>query len=257
MQNVPAPPDVDRLISGGKARQHRRNRRRTAWVGVAAAVVVAGGVYGVARSQAGTTDHPGPAQPPPTVNSSPSATMRDFQMLVGDDASGNSIHADVTLVGEWGMSEFPVLSDSTNRYGGLAVYRPDFLAAGNGCLSHQPNPHVGHTPQTLAQQLAHLPRSTVLQSPTPTQRFGRHAIHLQLRINPDCGRSVYRVAETIQGGHGISYGKSSRHVLIDFWVENVRGAPVVVETWHQEGASAQLVNQIARSVRSLTFVTGQ
>jgi hypothetical protein len=229
-----------------------RDRRHRTWATalIAAAVLVAGVVYGGIRIDSPTSDEP--AQSP--VAPSPSPTTLAYQMLVGD-ARGVAIHADVTLDGNWHIDSYPLLQ-GTRSFGGLAVYRPSALAAGNGCLSDEPNRQVGQTPQKLAQQLAQLPRSTLLQPPTPVQKLGRQAVHLQLRINPDCGRSVYRVAETANGGHGISYGPTSRHVVIDFWVENVRGVPVVIETWHQDETPSQMVNQIARSLNSLTFTTG-
>jgi hypothetical protein len=118
----------------------------------------------------------------------------------------------------------------------------------------------------LAHQLAHLPRSTVLQQPTPVQAFGRSAVHLQLRIDQHCPTSVYRVAETLRGGHGISYGDLFRPVVIDFWVEDVGpgrpqvddvgGVPVVVETWHQVGTASDVLHQITRTRDSISFVTG-
>lgn len=230
----------------------RRRRTLTALGAAAAAVLVAAGVYGVTRAGSPTTDQPA-GRPP---HSLPSTTAQDYKMLVGDDAQGVAIYADVTLYGAWTASDHPVLSDSTGNYGGLAVYQPLALAAGTGCLSDKPNTRVGQTPEMLAEQLAQLPRSTVLQSPTRMLVFGRHVIHLQLRINPNCGKGVYRVAETIDGGHGISYGKSSTHVVIDFWVENVRGVPVVIETWRHDGAPNQMVHQIARSRMSITLEPG-
>ena len=231
-------------------RVDRDRRHRTLTVLAAAAVLVSAGVYGVTKVESPTTD-----QPAGRPSHSPSrATTQDFEMLVGDDAYGVAIYADVTLYGvAGGSSDDLVLPDGTGSHGGLAVYRPA-LAAGTGCLNDHPNTQVDQTPERLAQRLARLPRSTVLQAGRPVQAFGRHAIHLRLRIHPDCGKGVYRVAETIDGGLGISYGRPSTPVVIDFWVENVRAVPAVVETWHQEGASHQLVHQIARSRRSITFV---
>ncbi len=44
-------------------------------------------------------------------------------------------------------------------------------------------------------------------------------------------------------------------MLIDFWVLNLGGIPVVVETWHEDNAPSQMVDQIARTQKSITFVT--
>ena len=59
IQNVPAP-DVDRLISGGRARQRRRTIARLFWVAIAtaAALLVAAWVYGAAKNGPGTTVEP-------------------------------------------------------------------------------------------------------------------------------------------------------------------------------------------------------
>ena len=84
------------------------------------------------------------------------------------------------------------------------------------------------------------------------QAFGRDAVHLQLRINKNCGPAVYRVAETIRGAHGITYDPV-RAVVIDFWVMDEGGSPVVVETWHEIDASSQLVDHIARTSESITL----
>jgi hypothetical protein len=286
MQNAPAP-DVERLIRGGRLRQRRRNRARAAWVGVAAAasVLVAGGMYAVLNVRADTVDLPSHV---PTLAPSPSTTTPrtytldgsaiapgTYRLLVGVDANDVPIDADLSF-GEqtgsggapksWRSDNYPVLSDETGHYGGVAVYQPTALAAGTGCLSDSANTHVGQTPQQLARQLARLPHSTVLQSPTPVQAFGHQAVHVRVRINNDCADDIYRVAMTLRGGHGISYGHASETVM-DFWVEDVGagrpqvddvgGVPVVVETWHQQGASNQLLDEIASTRDSITFVTGQ
>jgi hypothetical protein len=278
MQDAPEP-NVDRLISGGRARQRHRNMIR-AWIVAAVAVVVAGGVYGLAQVDTGATSGPAPAVTP---SSSPSSTVSSegsvrvykdegaevlpgrYRMVVGLDTHDVPIDAEFTLHEVWLSGNYPVLRDA-GIYGGLAVYQPTALSAGTGCLNDNPNTHVAQTPTKLAQQLAGLPRSTVLQPPTPVTAFGHPAMHLQLRIMQRCGRGVYRVAETLRGGHGISYGDTLTPVVIDFWVEDVStgrprvddigGAPIVVETWHQAGASSQMVNEIAQAGDSIKIVTG-
>jgi hypothetical protein len=259
MQNVPAP-DVDRLISGGRARQHRRTRTR---FGAAAAVLVllAGGAYGVTKIASGDTA----VEPAVTPHSTPQIYRNvgqaplepgTYRMPVGVDASGGAIDADLTVHGSgWFGNNFPVSSDESGRYGGVAVYRPLSLAAGTGCLKEQPNEGVAQTAGSLAHQLAHLPRSTVLQQPAAEEAFGRQAYHVQLQIDQNCGKGVYRVAQTINGGHGITYGDSRRAVVVDFWVEEVGRVPVVVESWHQQGASTRMLGEIDRTRESIRFVT--
>jgi hypothetical protein len=261
MQNAPTAPDVDRLIIGGRVRQRRRNLARVG-VAAAAAVLVAGGVYGVVKIDSGTTVEPAPPQPtttPQPYREDDAAKIEPgtYRMLAGLDATALAlIDADITFDDAgWHSGNYPVLSDE-GAYGGVAVYRPSALAARTGCDSDAPNTEVGETPQSLAQQLAQLPRSTVVQSPTPVQAFGREAVHLRLRIDNDCGDRVYRVAETLRGSHGISYSDTPHKVVIDFRVVEVAGVPVVVEMWHDDDASSELVDRIARTRDSITFVTG-
>ena len=46
-------------------------------------------------------------------------------------------------------------------------------------------------------------------------------------------------------------------VIMDFWVMELEGKPLVVDTWYQQGASADLVRRIAQTRDSITFVTGE
>ncbi len=78
------------------------------------------------------------------------------------------------------------------------------LRTGNGCLSDPPTTNVGKTTHQVAKQLARLPQSTILQSPTTMRAFGHEAVHLRLRVNRQrCGHDIYRVAESLRGDHGI------------------------------------------------------
>jgi hypothetical protein len=261
MLNAPAP-DLEKLIRGGRARQRRRKLTRLAQTGVAAAVAVllAGGVYGVVKTHDQTSDHPGApsssTQPVPYPDGVSTIQPGRYRMLVGNDDTGAAINADLTLNGVgWQDSNYPVVSDGPS-FGAVAVYQPVALAAGTGCLNDRVNDNLEDGPQALAQQLTGLPASTVVQAPTPVQAFGRPAVHLRLRITPDCGRGIYRIAMTLRSGHGISYGDSSRAVVVDFWVLEIRGTRVIVDTWHQDGASGRLIRQIARAKNSISFTGG-
>ena len=210
MLNAPAP-DMDRLISGGRARRRRRTLARTGIAAVLVAVLVGGGAYGVMQIDSGTAVEP--AQPPSTTTTPETFQDLDgdplepgtYRVAVGADASGVAIGADLTFDDEaWNANDFPVLLKE-GRYGGVAVYQPAALAAGDGCSNENPNRDVADSPQALAEQLALLPQSTVAQPPAPAQAFGRDAVHLRLRIDHDCGTSrYYRVAESELGAqHGI------------------------------------------------------
>jgi hypothetical protein len=241
--------------------RHRRHRTLSSVLAAAAAVLVAGGVYGVM-----SIDSPRPAVPPPPPPKTTPTSYLDhdgagmepgtYRMWVGLANNGLAIDADLTLQGAaWQSYHDPVLGDTDGNHGSVAAYQPTALATGNGCLSDRPNTNVGQTPKRLAQQLAQLPQSTLVQTPSPRQAFGRDAIHLRLRINNDCGNGGYRVAEATRGSEVISYADKAQGVVIDFWVLKVGGVPVVVDTWHDDGASSQLVRQIAGTRKSITFVT--
>jgi hypothetical protein len=180
-------------------------------------------------------------------------------MNVGVDSTNTAISADLTFYSAaWQEENFPILADGAGNYGGIAVYQPIVLGGGTGCLADNATTQVGDTPQSIAEQLAQLPRSTVLNPPRPVQALGRPAVHVRVRINNDCGADVYRVAVTTErGGHGISYGDdSTKNIVVDFWVMDVGGSPVVVETWHEDDASSRLMQEIAHTFESVTFVTG-
>jgi hypothetical protein len=238
-------------------RDRHRRTWRTVLSAAAAAVLVAAGVYGVTRIHSRNTEGP--------THHSTVQDYRDdgrpirpgtYRVLVGVDDAAVPIDADLTFYGVWEDGNYPVYR-SGRSFGGVAVYQPLTLAAGTGCLKTQPNRQIAETPQKLAQELAHLPRSTVLQPPTAVQAFDRTAVHVRLRIDQDCPGSVYRVAMTARGGHGISFGDMYKPVFIDFWVEAVGGTPLVVETWYQAGAPSQMLNQIDRTRSSIHFVTHQ
>ena len=67
---------------------------------------------------------------------------------------------------------------------------------------------------------------------------------------------MYRVAWAAKGWRGISYSDVPKEVVIDFWVVDLDGTPVVVDLWHQDDASAGLVDQATRARDSIIFVTG-
>ena len=174
---------------------------------------------------------------------------------------GAPIAADLTFAGlGWSAGNFPLLGDGES-FGGVAVYQPSALAAASGCDDDLVTSNVEGSPSSLAQQLATLPGSTVLQPAKPTELLGRYAVHVQVRIPQTCPMpSYYRVAETPRGGRGITYDRPDGTlppVVMDFWVMELEGRPIVVDTWHQQGASADLVRRIAQARDSITFVTGE
>jgi hypothetical protein len=261
-----------------------RDRRGRTWgaalTAAAAAVLVAGTVYGVMKIQPGTTHEPigNPTTPsatlPTTTSQYPgtgtysSVTPGTYEYRVNPDNSIWPIHAAFTLYVPWKGGIPPQYVSETGSRGGLDLYQPFALAGGNGCLATatgqgaQPDTSVGHTARALAQQLAHLPHSAVLQAAASEHMFGTNGFHLRLQINDDCRSGMYGVAKrdtinwtTLQLGRGIG-ADGDTHILIDFWVQDVHGAPTVVETWHQDDAPAQMVDQITKTRDSIRFLRG-
>jgi hypothetical protein len=265
MQTVPRP-DVDELISGGRVRRRRRNQGRVA-VAAAVAVLLAGGAYGVSLMGPATTAEPAhnsePSQSaaPQTLSDDGGSKLepdKTYRMLAGVGATGAAIEADLTANGTgWSDGNFPTVSNGSVT-GGVGVYRPQALAAGSACTSDTPDGEVAATSPALAEQLSQLPRSTVVQAPNPQRAFGRDTLHLRLRVNTQCGANAgYLLAETVRGTRGISYSDVHTEVVIDFWVMDVDGVPVVVDAWHQAVAPGQMVDQIDLTRESVTFATDQ
>ncbi len=270
MQVTPGP-DVQRLIVGGRTRRRRRTITRVGGAALAVALI-GGGVYAVTqgdRTAKGSTGiaHEQTATPVPSVDQAPPALAGNmgsedlepgpYRLLVGSDAQGEPLEADVTLAGDgWWSGNFPVLVDG-EAFGGLGVYRPYALSAGSGCVGGPVNGAVAGSSQGLARQLAELPRSTVLQAVAPSQVLGRSALHLRLRVPRDCteGEAHYLIAETARGSRGVTYGLVPAPVVIDFWVVDIGGAQVVIDRWHDQGASATLVDRIALASESITFAS--
>ena len=264
------PPDVDRLIIGGRQRRRRRNLARAGGAALAL-VLVGGGAYAVMHQDGGTaqgsrladapsatSDPTGDPQAavdlPPDAGPPGSLDPGTYRVLVGGDARGLVLEADLTLEAGWRAGNFPTTLEA-GKYGGFGVYRPWSLGAGSGCESDAPNADLGQSARALAQDLAKLPRSTVLQPIEPTKAWGYDAQHLRLRIQEDCGfDALYRVAETPRGTRGINYGYGSTGVVIDFWVLDLDGAAVVVDAWHQVDSSVGLVDKVTRAAESISFV---
>ena len=156
---------------------------------------------------------------------------------------------------DWDFRALPDRAGGAGPTAGSGSTRPDALALGSGCDHDTANADLPVRPKALAEQLAQLPGSTVVQPVTNTQKLGDGAQHVRLRIADDCpADGGYRVAETPRGSRGISYSNVPTTVVMDVWVLNLDGVPVVVDTWYQDGASTALVEQITQASDSISFV---
>ena len=248
----PAPPQR------GAGRRRRRGRGRARR-------------RGRVRRHRSSTPGPRPSRPRP---SDPAVRARDdpavlartdgrrlepgtYRMFVGVDAAGATIDADLTVDG-------PELDqrDLSGRVRGRelrpvsAVYQPERWPPGPVAPATSRTRTSAETPQALAQQLAQLPRSTVVQPATPTEAFGHDAIHLRLRIDNDCPADQgYRVAETHRGSRGITYSAAPRTSSSTSGSWTWTG----LRSWSTCGTRstrrASWWTEIARTRDSITFVT--
>lgn len=259
------PPDPDGLIRGGRARRRRRNLER-AGAGVAAVVLIGAGGYALAPEaprDPGVASRPsgGAAELPTSDQGRPELAPGTYRVFVGIGATGGRIDADLTVEGDnWSSGDFPLAGERFGSvFAGVGVYQPRAIAAGRGCLEDGTTTTLGLTSGRLAEQLAGLPRSTVVREPTPTRAFGYTGVHLRLRIDVTCP-TYYRIAESPAGDRGITYtapGAAAHDVVIDFWVLDVAGAAVVVDQWHNADASDDLVETATRARESIELVVAQ
>ena len=264
VQTAPRP-DVDGLISGGVVRRRRRNVQRMG-VAAVAVLVLGGGLYGAVQvdrdDEARNSDVVGePTAAPPELPTEAGAFPLEagtYRSLVGRTATGALIEADTTFAGRgWKAGNFATLGVD-DAIGGVGAYVPGALATGSGCTRDEPKTDLGQSPEALAGDLAALPDSTVLQPPTPGQALGHDVYRLSLRISDDCPEGEgYRIAETPRGSRGVSYSDTPTTVTVDFLVVDLDGDAVVVDVWHQEGASQKLIDRLTRARDSITFAVGE
>lgn len=270
MRTAP-PPDTESLISGGQTRRRRRNAAALG-SGVLAVVLVGGGIY--AANQIGgdpkadppvvteprESDDPTEAGPPPyeTSDNEPGT----YRRVLTTSSTGELIVADWTFVGDgWDLGDHPVLEDGGD-WAGVSVYSPLELAGTNACTDGygwaDPGRPVAGTIDAIGRQLTRLPQGTVVEGPTNTEAFGYPAVHLRVRIDDQCSnsQSVYFLADTEQGGHGISYWRDRPvDVVMDFLVLDVDGTPVVAEYWQHPGADDDLVSRVTDVRDSISIET--
>lgn len=255
---TPPLPDLDRLISGGRTRRRRRTVARVS-VSLAAVVLVGASAYGATRVDLGRAgERPDPAITPSDVTEPWDRTPIEpglRTLLAGTTGLGERIEAEITLEGSgWFTADQPLLLDGT-RAAGTGVYRPEEVANGTGCSEEWAGRLASRKSRGLARQLTRLPNGTVLQQPTPTRMLGHDALHLSMQIDTSCpAPSYYSVARSVTVERGISYTEPPTDVVIEFWVVDLDGTPVVVDLWHEVDAPQELVDRASNARESITFL---
>jgi len=270
-------PHTRTMIKGG---QDRRRRRNAAWAGggVLAAVLVAGGLYAVAGS-GGDPDSGPTGTPTESVSVTPSEPPRwtatdeavdvepgTYRLNVGNRDDFSLIEADLTFgITGWKSSDLPVFENDAEEYGGAGVQPLEWLPGeADYCDPTGADPGwaaasrpAATTSRALAQQLAELPNSTVVEPITSTQAFGHEAFGLRLRVNDNCGeKGAYSVFHSSTGSLAISYGRTggAHHVVVDLLVVDLDGTAVVAYYWYDLGADTGLVAEVTSVRDSIKFV---
>ncbi|HET6969047.1 MAG TPA: hypothetical protein VFI44_12240 [Ornithinibacter sp.] len=266
------PPEVDLDAVRSRA---RANRRATLALAVAAAIVAVG-LVGVPLLAAGRdTTAPQPAVSP---RSEIIKTLRDsdcagdrclrpgvYGIPLGQDRSGQRLRARMVVrsVG-WEAGGWQHRVSRANDEGAvvLNVYQPHGFAGPQPCDAGAMR---AVAPDASADEVVRLitvlPQFALIVGPRALPAFGRDTRYLQVRADritcPDVEGAQYNLAD-IYGGDGTKPVSDSdidpdQPVLIEFWVLELDGKPVVVEA-RQEGTPGQAMIQQLDEVReSLSF----
>ncbi len=268
------PPEVD--LDAIRSRAHT-SRRRTAAVGLLAATVTAVAI-GIPLLAGRDSAAPRPATTSP---SGIIATLRDsncgvnlclppgtYRVELGQGVGGQPLSARLTVpTGGWESNGFQHRISRWSEEGTvvLNVYRPHTLVGPEPCEEATARLAPDAGVDDVVRLLTALPQLAVAQAPTAVPAFGHETVHVQVRADrivcrPSVPGAQYNLAD-IYGGPGLEQGGDSdidpeQAVLIDFWVLDLDGRPIVVEA-RQEGSPGPALTQRLVQVReALTFVRG-
>ena len=270
------PPDVDRLIIGGRQRRRHRNLARAGGAALAL-VLVGGGAYavtpgrrrrpGLAGSRTSRRRRPSRRGPRPRrpCRRTPAAGDLEpgtYRVLVGADAGGLPDRGGPDLRGP-GLEcrELPDCCRTPRASAGSVSTSPCALAAGSGCSGDARRPPTwarARGPSRSSSPSCRGARS--LQPVEPTEVLGRYAVHLRLRIPETCPmRQYYRVAETPRAVAASATTGQTRPCHRSSWTSGSSTWTATRSSSTRGTRSARrqsLVDKVARAAESITLRDG-
>ena len=267
------PPEVD--LATIRTRAHT-NRRRTTALAVTAAAVTAAliGIPLLADHDRSTA--PQPAEPPTshiiwTLRSAdcavgPCLKPRTYGIPLGQDGSAHRLRATVAVpTGGWGAQGDGHRISRANADGAvvLAVYQPSAIAGPQPCDVHGAQTPVATdaTVDEVARLLTTLPQFAVVDGPRARSAFDRDTRYLKVRADrlscPAVHGARFQLAD-IYWGEGVGDGGESaiepgHPVLIEFWVLELEGKPIVVEARQEGVPDDAMIRGLDQLRESLTF----
>jgi hypothetical protein len=267
------PPEVD--LESVRARA-RSNSRRTVALALAAAVVAVALGAAPLLDEGRSRTVPQPAVPPRSVivlplpftdcRAEPCLRPRVYGIPLGLDAEGRRLRAKLVVPTSGWDSAWDAHRISRSSAEGevvLSVYQPHGFPTTHRPCDAEARTTVATdaTVDDVAHELSSLPQFAVVDGPHARPAFGRATRYLKVRAERlTCDRAHgdnYQLADIYWGAGEEPGGESAiepgRPVLIEFWVLDLDGKPVVVEA-RQEGAPGEaLVRQLDQVRESLTF----
>ena len=276
------PPLVD--LAGMMTRGRARRRRGTVLrVGMVAAVVALTGGVAFALAQ-GDRAAPEPVAPP-TPDATPLLTgcaadgcvePGSYRVRLGADEDAFPVRATLTVEADrWGPYGAEPTTNRISQPGTtgavvFTVYEPTALAGPRPCDAEDTRELApGASVDEVARRLARLPQFDVVGGTTQVPAFGHETLHLQVRADRiRCteqqggdkeGLAQYNVADIVKAQVPGAWEDSDIYpgqpVLIDFWVLDVGGHNIVVESRQEGSPTKQMIEQLDQVRGSLTFVS--
>ncbi len=270
--------DLAGMMTRGRARRRRRTVLR---VGMVAAVVALTGGVAFALAQ----DDRAAPEPvaPPTPDATPLLTgcavngcvePGSYRVRLGADEDAFPVRATLTVEADrWGPYGSEPTANRISQPGTtgavvFTVYEPTAFAGPRPCdaedtLELAPDASV----DDVAHRLARLPQFDVVRGTTQVPAFGHETLHLQVRADrircteqqggDQEGLAQYNLADIVKvpPAWADSDIYPGQPVLIDFWVLDVGGHNIVVESRQEGSPTKEMTEQLDQVRGSLRFVS--